>query len=488
MGTIIKGNARGGARDLARHLERTGLQSNEHAELVEVKGVAADRLDGALREMEAIGIGAETKRFCYHASISPDPAEPAWTEKQRDRAIAMLEKELGFEGQARAVVAHVKKDRQGRDRAHWHVVWSRIDLDRMAGISDSHNFRKHELVARAIEREFGLKRLQGAHVEREGVERPERTPSHAEMQQAERTDLSPKEAKAALTAIWNRTDSGKAFAAALEDQGWILARGDRRDFVVVDRAGEVHSLARRIEGTKAADVRARMADLDREKLPSTAEAKDIQQDRSRGVVPDHDRMQWEDKLATAAIAKAEQEREPPATPATEAAQEKQAAPATPAKGDKEQEASAGTGGDSILSVGIDMLSTLITESIYIVKETAKEARYIGGELASESMALGAFVAAELDRRAPEPPPRTLRPADYALDPEARRVHHAQQAADRQRAAALDRIAESVRAGESLSAADVRALSRADLENLKDKGDDALRQAIADREKERARER
>ena len=51
---------------------------------------------------------------------------------------------------------------------------------------DSHNYRKHELVARELEREFGHDRVQGVHVEREGQERPERTPPKWVMQQGER--------------------------------------------------------------------------------------------------------------------------------------------------------------------------------------------------------------------------------------------------------------------------------------------------------------
>ena len=59
----------------------------------------------------------------------------------------------------------------------------------------------------------------------------------------------------------------------------MLARGDQRDFVAIDPAGGVHSVARRIEGAKAADVRRRFADLDPKLLPSVAEAKKLQHER-----------------------------------------------------------------------------------------------------------------------------------------------------------------------------------------------------------------
>ena len=126
---------------------------------------------------------------------------------QRYQAIDRLEKELGLTGQPRAVVVH-KKD----GREHCHVVWSRIDLARLRTISDSHNYRKHELVARELERAFGHERVQGAHIEREGRARPKRTPSHAEMQQGTRTGITPQAARAHITKVWQQSDTGAAFA------------------------------------------------------------------------------------------------------------------------------------------------------------------------------------------------------------------------------------------------------------------------------------
>jgi hypothetical protein len=251
---VIKGNPRGSPGGLADHLKRT--DTNERMEVKELRGVVAQDLDGALREMDAHGAALRTTRTLYHASINTR-ADERLTDEQRSHAIDQLEAKLDLTGQARAVVVH---ETEGRE--HCHVVWARTDLDHMRAIRCDHNYRKHEEVARALEQEFGHARVQGAHVGREGAERPQRTPSHAEMQQAERTGLTPAEAKEQITAIWQRTDSGKAFAAALEESGWTLARGDKRDFVVLDPHGETHSLARRVDGAKAKDVRERMADLD----------------------------------------------------------------------------------------------------------------------------------------------------------------------------------------------------------------------------------
>jgi hypothetical protein len=137
---VIKGKARGGASALAGHLERR--DTNEEVRLRELRGVTARDVRGALREMDCMGSGAASVRTLYHAAINTAPGERL-TDEQKQLAVDRLEKELGFEGQPRIIVEHLKKDRE-----HLHVVFLRIDTDRMVAIPDSHNYRKHEIVAR----------------------------------------------------------------------------------------------------------------------------------------------------------------------------------------------------------------------------------------------------------------------------------------------------------------------------------------------------
>ena len=268
---IIKGKPRGNGAQLGRYLITPG--KNERVQVVEVRGTVALDVPGAVREMDAVGACTRSAEPLYHASINT-PAHERLTDEQRRIAVDRLEAELRFTGQPRVVVIHEKSGRE-----HTHIVWSRTDLEHRRVIPISHNFAKHEKVARALEREFGHERVQGAHVEREGKQRPRRTPSHAEMLQAERTGLTPQQVKEQITDLWRTTDSGQAFAAALTDAGFVLARGDRRDFVVIDPRGGTHSLSRRVEGATAKDIRARMADLDASRLPTVAEAKEIQRER-----------------------------------------------------------------------------------------------------------------------------------------------------------------------------------------------------------------
>ena len=268
---IIKGKSRGNGAQLGKYLVTQG--KNEHIRVIEVRGVVAEDVPGAVYEMDALSLGARTEKGLYHAQINAR-AEERLTDEQWAIAVDRLEDKLGLTGQPRVVVVHEKEGRE-----HCHVVWSRIDLDRMAAISDSNNYRKHEEVARSLEKEFGHERVQGAHIEREGKERPARTPSHSEMLQADRTGVSPAAARALMTELWRETGNGQEFKQALEEKWWVLARGDRRDFVAIDSAGGSHSITRRIDGAKAADVRERFADIDPASLPSVAEAKKLQRDR-----------------------------------------------------------------------------------------------------------------------------------------------------------------------------------------------------------------
>ncbi len=264
---IVKGGSRSGAAFFARHLMRA--DHNERVAVMEIRGLVARTVAEALREMEAIAHGTHATRHFYHASLNPDPGETL-TPAQWVQATDILEHALGFTDQPRFVVEHEKGG-----RIHRHAIWSRIDADTMTALPDGLNYRAHERAARAIEQAFGHQAVPSVLVPApaRGTSRPSRRPNDMESFRAQESRIDPEAMKAEITALWHAADSGASFAAALAAHGHLLARGDRRDFVLVDRAGDDHSLARRIAGVKAAALRARMADIDRNALPSVAEAR-----------------------------------------------------------------------------------------------------------------------------------------------------------------------------------------------------------------------
>lgn len=88
-----------------------------------------------------------------------------------------------------------------------------------------------------------------------------------------------KQRDAVIQSAWEQSDNGRSFIRALAEQGYVLARGDRRDFVVIDPHGRTINPARQIAGVKVKDIRARLADLDAAALPGAQEARKRQEER-----------------------------------------------------------------------------------------------------------------------------------------------------------------------------------------------------------------
>lgn len=271
---IIKGKSRPAAGTLARYIVQK--KENERVSVQEVRGTLSQDVKGALREMEVISEGTSCKSFLYHASINPQEHEHLSPE-QWVRAADILEKELKLEGHQRVLVEHVKDG-----RAHYHCVWNRIDQDTLKAVHMSGSYAAHERAARQMEREFGLERVQGVHAERDQGDVSARGPKAWEMERGKRTGVDPRKFGEEIKELWNQAENGEAFAVALEARGYVLAEGDRRNFVVIDGQGDPHSLARRA-GVRAADVRAKMAGFDREGLPTVDQAHGLQQELAAKV-------------------------------------------------------------------------------------------------------------------------------------------------------------------------------------------------------------
>lgn len=275
---IIKGGSRAGPQQLAAHLLRA--DTNERVDILELDS-AVDDLAATFRDWQTLSEGTRGTKGLYHVNIDPD-ARYDMTPAQWAEAVAVLERELGLDGQPRAVVLHEKKGRQ-----HIHIVWARTDLETMTMRSDSNNYLAHERASQKLELAFGHEPVPGKHAKRDRSKQPDfprAEVNHGEWQQAERSGISVADRRAQIAALKEASDNGAAFKAALEEAGYMLAQGDKRDFVLVTAEGSVLSLSRELK-MKAAEVRAFMADIDRAALPTASEAKAVQRDRAEATVP-----------------------------------------------------------------------------------------------------------------------------------------------------------------------------------------------------------
>ena len=92
--------------------------------------------------------------------------------------------------------------------------------------------------------------------------------------------------------LYTCSDSGKAFAAALEGEGYTLARGNKGRTVLVDHNGNIFALARQLKGQRAKDIRARLSDIDLRELQPAAELADQRKyfDRNQYAAEQQDRI------------------------------------------------------------------------------------------------------------------------------------------------------------------------------------------------------
>jgi hypothetical protein len=478
---IIKGNPAGGVRFWSKHLMRD--DTNERAEVKEIKGLLAEDLPSALKEMQAIAAQSRSRgNFMYQANINPRDDEYL-TPNQWKEAVDTLEKNLGLEDHQRVVVEHIKHGRQ-----HYHVVWNRVDVATLKVADMGGNWPIHQATARELEQRFGLSPTPSPTENRDSA----RKSAHElyEIRASERSGIDPAAIKAELTELWNRTDTGQEFVAAVEKRGFIVAKGDSRDFCIVDQAGDAHSLARRLDGVKAKDVREGMADVDRDSLPSVAEAREDQLARAKErdeAAPSHaDPMRETAVEATTTTAEAVPQVAEAATEAEES-QEREAA----GRGEDETDRAADTEPSPTVRWESDEASTdsdnenepTTAESEPGSDESMDPDAFTEGALSVVDAATGVatgladFVIGLL-AAASKPKPKPDFSAAGSMD---------QIRSQRRAIGALENIRESMQRGEGLSAADIQNLTQSHLENIRARGDDYLRSIIESNERNRPRE-
>lgn len=243
---ILKGNQRGGAKQLALHLLNS--RENDHIEIHAIDRLIADDLTGALKEMHAISRATNCKQFMFSLSLSP-PKEAIVTVQDFEDAIDQAAEKLGLARQPRVVLFHEKNARR-----HCHVIISRINIEEMKGI----NLPFYKTRLTELSRELYLSH--GWDLPKGLSDKSLANPANfglTEWQEAKRAKRDPREIKSALKQCWAQSDGAPAFEAALEDKGFWLCSGDRRGFVALDWGGNVYSLARWLD-VKPRELKARL--------------------------------------------------------------------------------------------------------------------------------------------------------------------------------------------------------------------------------------
>ncbi len=256
---ILYASQRGRSAELAAHL--LNGDQNEHITVHEIRGFVSEDLAEALREAYAMSRGTRCKQFLFSVSLSP-PETADVTVEDFEAAIEEIEKKMGLIDQPRIIVFHEKNGRR-----HCHAVWSRIDSEKLVAVNLAHWKRKLMEISAMLFIKHGWKLPKGF------MRKADKSPlnmTRQEYRQAVRLAEDPQALKMMFKAAWEQSDSKETFARALQENGFLLARGDQRGFVAVGIKGGVFSLSRWIDiGTR--DLKARLGAP--ESLPDIGKAK-----------------------------------------------------------------------------------------------------------------------------------------------------------------------------------------------------------------------
>lgn len=269
-----KGNLHGNGGKLVDYILSGG--PGERVEYGDARGLdffADDPRDAAEIMDRMAGVITNAEKPWFHTQTRL-PADERLTRAQWEQVVEREEKVLGFTGLPRIWSLHVN---EADGERHLHIAWYRVDVEQERAIDPGLFKNKLKLeVARYLEKQLGLRRISN---ERKPEDRA-RYANRGEVEESRRLGTDVREIRTAILDSFERSDSGRAFKAALAAQGFELANGDRRDcFVVIDQAGGQHALNKRLTGLTLEQTRQRLSDLDRAQLPSVEQAQEMQAER-----------------------------------------------------------------------------------------------------------------------------------------------------------------------------------------------------------------
>ena len=267
---IIKPSHPGqGGPALARYLTEG---KNEHAEVLELRNMDAPSLQAALFDMDMLADGSQCRAHALHIQMRAAPGERLsashWQEAA-DRVTALF----GMEQHQAALVLHHQRD----GCTHAHLVLNRVHPETLIAADLWRSKKKCIDLSRELEKEWGLRQVssQSKHRHRDCYSKAARN----EAEQARRTGANAADLQEHIRQLWENSGSGLEFADALEAEGYQLAKGDRRAYVVLDQHGGTYSVGQRITGAKAREVREKLGDLDPASVPDITEGRRLLTER-----------------------------------------------------------------------------------------------------------------------------------------------------------------------------------------------------------------
>jgi hypothetical protein len=231
-------------RDRVAWTETENMMTNDPDKAWKIMAYTAkeqDRLKEASGQSRA---GRKLEKPVFAFSLAWHPEQNPDKDHMLDTARRAIEM-LGLSEHEAVIVAH-----RDEPQKHVHVIVNRVHpITGIAG--DIRNSKlKFSDFALEYEREHGK------------VYCEQREKNHEKRERGENVRYS----DPAIADAWANSHCGQSFVDMLEAKGYFLAQGRKR-IVIVDPHGKSHNPTRMVDGLRAKDFKARIADLDLSQLP-----------------------------------------------------------------------------------------------------------------------------------------------------------------------------------------------------------------------------
>ena len=245
-------------------------------------------------EMTAVASGSRCRKFLYLANINPDVCGGReLDDDEAEEAAEQLLETLGFGVEHQwMLIRHLKNG-----RPHFHLIANRVSPITLKAVHLGWNYPKQESVARTLEKRFGITAVMGSSSKRaqacHNIPKNERPPlrkrkhKHKVEQQAKRTKIPTSQVADDMAWAWSPAIPFGEWQTNLEERGYLLAKGDRRDLVVIDRNGGVHNPVRHLD-INVAEFRKWLGQADLSALPTA---------KSHGKTLKKPKLQMEEEIS-----------------------------------------------------------------------------------------------------------------------------------------------------------------------------------------------
>lgn len=217
------------ARKMARHL----LKANDN-EVLQVWEQSKNGLENDMVDFQLLTELTRGKRGIFHVAINPRSYD-GMTPEQWERSVQAIEKEFGLTGQPRVQVYHEKAG-----RPHLHVCWSLVDQEKGKLLDPSHDRPRLQTIALELEKEFAQE-LTNRVANDNTIEITDK-----DRAREAKTGKSPQERKVLITELWHQAKTPEDFSQAMQEHGYVIAKGNKARIIAVDRDGEPFNLTRQL--------------------------------------------------------------------------------------------------------------------------------------------------------------------------------------------------------------------------------------------------